>query len=67
MRTLIAVTLAGCLLACTHGGGSGWQSTTHERDVTTGAGNTGPAGTAAAGPSMNSQSTTEAAREAERR
>lgn len=67
MRELIAVTLAAALLAGCAGDGSRPARSVDEANVRNGAGNTGAAGTAAAGPNANSQSVTEAAREAERR
>ena len=68
MRELIAVTLAAALLAgCAGDGSRPVRRSVDEANVRNGAGNTGAAGTAAAGPNANSQSVTEAAREAERR
>jgi hypothetical protein len=64
MHKLIAVIVAVApMLACTPYNETNRQSTLNEATPTSGIGNTGAAGTAAAGPSVNSQSRTEAERE----
>ena len=74
MRNSIATSLAILMVAL--GGCAGrdvkmkqgnWQNTVNEQSVSTGTGNTGRAGTAAPGPSSNSESRLEAVREGERR
>ena len=69
MNALFAVTLAALLLlgACANNRDVEPQKPMNEAAVTSGTGNTGRAGTATPGPGLNSQSRTEAAREAERR
>jgi hypothetical protein len=65
MHKVIAVILATAVLsACTPYNETNRQSTLNEATTTTGTGNTGAAGIAPAGPSVNTQSRTEAEREA---
>ena len=73
MRKSIAVTLAIAAVALSGCAGrdvkvkeGSWQNTVNEATVSTGGGDTGFAGTAAAGPSVNSEGRREAAREAAR-